>query len=349
MNIFVFAFTKMNLGDDLFLKILLERYPNVNFHVKYSPEKLATALNEFDNAFLVDKGPTEDTIDNYDCITYIGGSIFMESKTSLNAHQNFYKNLLNLCENKNIPFFYISPNFGPFKTKKYYNTIKNNLNLSTDVCFRDKYSYNLFKKLSNVRYATDAAFNYEFDKSPPIKNSIGISVMDPDAKGYLHKYRDNYYTFLKNNIVNLIENNKTIYLFSFCNFQDDNEGCFKLMDIIPKKYHDNINIIDYNGDLDNFLRLYQKMEYVICGRFHSMILSVLFNHKYFVLPYSNKTTNVIKDLSLTKSFIPIQKIKKDIILELSQFKSNNKIKRFFIVKNSEKQFKALDKWILNNL
>ena len=42
--------------------------------------------------------------------------------------------------------------------------IKSSLNLCDDVCFRDLYSYELFKDLSQVRYAPDIVFQMNVDE-----------------------------------------------------------------------------------------------------------------------------------------------------------------------------------------
>ena len=46
------------------------------------------------------------------------------------------------------------------KRKNILNFQEKIFKICTDICFRDKYSYNLFKDIENVRYAPDYAFSY---------------------------------------------------------------------------------------------------------------------------------------------------------------------------------------------
>lgn len=59
------------------------------------------------------------------------------------------------------------------------------------------------------------------------------------------------------------------------------------------------------------------MEYFLCSRFHSMVLSAVFKQKVSILSYSNKIVNVIYDLHLCKEYYNVSEINniKDIKLE----------------------------------
>ena len=57
--------------------------------------------------------------DEFDAYVYIGGSIFMEGGKVYNLSEKFF-DFVNRCKNKNIPFCYISCNYGPYQTKEYF-------------------------------------------------------------------------------------------------------------------------------------------------------------------------------------------------------------------------------------
>ena len=51
----------------------------------------------------------------------------------------------------------------------------------------------------------------------------------------------------------------------------------KTVDYLMKKLGENENIHDvrYRGNIDEFLEVYAKMEYMICSRFHAMVYQLL--------------------------------------------------------------------------
>src|SRR5690606_5263922 len=81
-----------------------------------------------------------------------------------------------------------------------------------------------------------------------------------------------------NKYVELIEYYQTkgysIYLFSFC--QD--EGDEVIIERIFSRLNRTVNVekVFYNGNIDSFLNLFSKMSEMFCGRFHAMILGMLY-------------------------------------------------------------------------
>jgi len=56
------------------------------------------------------------------------------------------------------------------------------------------------------------------------------------------------------------------------------------------------------------LRLFYKADFVIAGRYHSMIVSWLFNTKCIPICYSPKMINVINDLNSGSLFYSLEEI-----------------------------------------
>lgn len=59
------------------------------------------------------------------------------------------------------------------KHSKYLDLTKQTLSLATDVCFREKYSYELFKKNPNARWAPDLIFSFDYPKQEKEKKYVG--------------------------------------------------------------------------------------------------------------------------------------------------------------------------------
>jgi len=262
-----------------------------------------------------------------------------------NRQMDFLKLILE-CKEQNIPFFYISSNFGPYNTQEYFDLVKEVFSNSTDMCFRETYSYNLFKDVATVRYAPDVGFNYKPKQVEKIKDSVGISVIGLEQKPNLSQCEGDYQEFLKTNIIELVKQNKQIFLFPYCEYEGDMDGVKKLINSIEEKYRNSVKVVHYSNSIEEYIDLYQSMEYAICTRFHAMILSSVFGHKFFTISYSDKMLNVINDLQLTKDYIDIKDINPTTILSESDFSKIDDVLLNKIVGQAKGQFKALDDFVL---
>ena len=222
-KIFVMAYLRNNLGDDMFVMELLNRYPDVEFYVEVVDLKYTKAFEKKNNVrVIVNKEETFDKIDvnQYDGYVYIGGSIFMEGGKVYNLDEGCL-DFVKKCKILNKPFYYISSNYGPYQTENYFNLSKETFKECTDLCFRDQYSYNLFKDISTVRYAPDVLFAYDIGECKKEKDTVGISIIDLEIRDNLRHKEDEYIQFLLNNINLYLKEGKNSYFFSFCNDEVD--------------------------------------------------------------------------------------------------------------------------------
>ena len=347
MKVFLMAYSRMNLGDDLFIKMLIERYKNIDFYIKVNDLSYLKSFSKNKNLHSLIGNDTDEelyklNVETYDAYVYIGGSIFMEGGKVYNLSNKFYDFLVR-CKEKNIPFFYISSNYGPYKTVEYFNLSRKAFSTCTDICFRDKYSYNLFKNSHSVRYAPDFIFSYEHNYREKIPNSIGISVIDLGIREDLSYLENSYINFLINNIKYYFKIGKKVYLFSFCKHEGDEKTINKIMKYFEK--NNNIFTCMYNGNISDFLDMYSKMDYMICARFHSIVLSSVFEQNIFVMSYSNKIDNVIYDLNLNYNVLNFKDINENSIINIEQFSKLDKNKLLKISQDSQDRIKIFDKTI----
>lgn len=320
MNIYLMAYARNNLGDDLFVKKLLLKYPKVNFFIDIEDIKYTNSLKNIKNVTVNyrKRDLSKIDIEKYNAIVYVGGSIFMENRTGMQKLEELNKFIKN-AKNKNVPFFYISSNFGPYITNEYLELAKYTFSYCEDVCFRDRYSYNLFRDITTARYAPDLILSYNIsDKVEMQKDTIGISVIDLKARDNIKDFENGYLEMLKNNIEDYQSLGKKVYLFSFCKYEGDEDTIDKVLDLLNNK--ENIEIVKYNGNIEEFLEIYSKMEYMLSSRFHSMILSAKLKQKVLVLSYSDKIDNVIEDMKFP---FEIRRFNKNLNKEkfkLSQFR-----------------------------
>ena len=345
-RVFIMAYARKNFGDDLFIKMLLEKYPIISFYIKVPNYDFVKVLDvQFENLNVIIGNDTDEELykmneDDFDAYVYVGGSIFMEGGKVYNLSREFY-DFVKRCKNKNIPFCYISSNYGPYQTDEYFKLSQKNFEACTDICFRDKYSFNLFKEIKSVRYAPDFAFSYPICINKKIPNSIGISVINFDIRNDLKDLNKDYEDFLINNIRSYINGNNIVYLYSFCEYEGDN----LTIDRIMKHFKEKVIPVKYTGDLDSFLSTYTKMEYMICARFHAMVLSCISRQKIFVMSYSKKIDNVIDDLDLKLPIINFKNINNNIKIEKDDFVLINEEKILDIKNNAKNQDKVFSEMI----
>ncbi|MBP3708237.1 MAG: polysaccharide pyruvyl transferase family protein [Clostridia bacterium] len=327
-KIFVMAYARKNLGDDLFIKMLLDRYPMHQFYMKVNNCIFLDELQkQYENLNVIQAPDTDDElyasdVNEYDAYVYVGGSIFMEGGKVYNLSERFH-DFIKRCKENNKPFCYISCNYGPYQTEEYFNLSRETFKNTTDICFRDKHSYNLFKDIKSVRYAPDFAFTYPIKKQEKIPDSVGITIIDLSIRDYLCDKEQAYIDMIVNNINAYIKDGKKVYLYTFCSYESDE----RTLEMVLKRVNNpNVVAIRYNGDIESFIDTYSKMEYMICARFHAIILSLLANQKIHVMSYSKKIDRIIDDLELNLPNTLLTDISGDLIVDLSNFEETSESK-----------------------
>lgn len=350
-KILVSAYFAKNFGDDLFLKILFERYKNVEWtmnvydksykeiFLKYPNVKI---INTFSHKIFRKLKLERLSYNKYDAIVFIGGSIFMEVENWKRTYSQT-KKIFRYFDGK--PTFITGCNFGPFKSEEFFENYKELFVKSKDICFRDKYSYDLFSSLDNVRLAPDIIFQLKTKNVEKIKNSLGISVIDLKERTELLKYQNLYIEKIVDIIKEAIKREIKVTLFSFCEKQGDIEIIKEIANKIDRQDRNYIFIENYDGDIERFLDKFMTVENVIGTRFHACILSQVFGQGLYPIIYSNKTYNVLKDIDLLDEYTYIKDIENLSEKHVLDTISQNKIQDDKIFLEAEKQFEGLDKYV----
>ena len=79
------------------------------------------------------------------------------------------------------------------------------------------------------------------------------------------------------------------------------------------------------------------MEYMICARFHSMVISALANQKMYLMSYSEKIDHVNKDLEFDLPIIHFKEIVPETVINLNDFTSIDKEKIALISESAKQQ------------
>ncbi|RFU65821.1 polysaccharide pyruvyl transferase family protein [Peribacillus glennii] len=357
-KVMVYAYTTFNLGDDLFIKVLCERYPNTKFYL-YAPKEYKTLFKEKNNVTIVPRDSFMIRGINFalkafktkaffrrlaaqscDMGVYIGGSLFIQGEKWREALQNVRNMRVG-----NKPFFLLGANFGPFQDRDFYLEYKELFKDYTDICFREKYSYDQFNDLPNVRMASDILFQMRREGINQEKNNhIVMSVIKPSRKN-LANYDEVYYKKMKDIAVYFIERGYEVTLMSFCELEGDKEAVETIVDRIPDQYVTMVNKHFYKWNIEETLEIIAKSSFGVATRFHAMILGWVYNKPVFPIVYSDKMTNVMNDVGFKGNYTDFSSI--DSLKAEDVFKSmeTNVIDVSNQAINAEKHFEVLDNYL----
>lgn len=345
-KVLLFAYTKVNLGDNLFVYMLTKKYPNIEFYIHVVEKEYEEVYRNISNLHYIQepRNVKNIEIEEFDAYIYVGGSIFMESEYGRHEMKEFNE-FIKKCKQHHKKFFYMSCNFGPYQTQEYVELARENFSLCDGICFRDKKSYELFQDIDTVSYAPDMAFSFPIEKEKKEKKSVGISVISLAIREDLKELEEPYNDFIKRIIIKYAKRNYKVHLFSFSEFEKDGEAIQKIIAMLPEEYKEKVQVETFNEDIESYLKQYAKMEYMICGRFHSMILSILLGQKIYNITYSKKQDNVIKELKLFRRYQPIKEMTFETVLRNYYFKKVRAGKRKKIAKQAQKQFQNIEDWL----
>ena len=322
-RVYLKAYCSMNLGDDLFLRIICDRYPKAEFCVIALPifsralrgiknlkvlsgvSLIAYLLRKLKVGFGFFQVAQKRIGARCDAVVYITGSFLSQGgkwENTLNGLQGFI--------NSNANSYIIGCNFGPYRDEEFLNRSKAIISQLTDICFRDKYSFELFADLKNVRYAPDVVFSLSIKKFEhlPIKKQVLISVIDLNRFQSKKQYTNTYEDKLIDIINDLARRGYSTKLMAFCQAEHDDKVINR---ILKSGKLTNIQLVTsyiYQGNIDEAISQIAESACVIATRFHAMILGLLFKKTVYPVCYSDKMRNVLNDMAFTGSSVDVQKV-----------------------------------------
>lgn len=322
-SVVLYAYDKVNLGDDLFLHTITKRYPSVHFFL-WSDKKNKRTFATLENLTVIDSESRlvrflnqirPSIVSRYknwqskkaDAVVYIGGSIFIEYET--------WPSILNWwnyqADNNNL--YILGANFGPYHSEYYRSEMAGVFDKAQDVCFRERYSFDLFQG-HQVRWAPDILFTYPMPNPPKIKHQIFFSVINCNKKSEgthpLSLYQKDYLKNLTFLIQEYIHRGYSIVLSSFCKEEGDEEiislleARFRNEAVIPGQ----LQCLFYDGtNAEKILQAIAESELVLASRFHAMIFGMAAGRPVFPIAYSDKTIHVLQDLGFQGNYTDLRK------------------------------------------
>lgn len=354
----IYAYTANNLGDDLFIYILCKRYPNTQFHL-YAPESYKKTFSSIPNLKIIVNDDfkhkmlhqlskmigkrylfRERHAKKCPIGVYVGGSLFMETTNWKNDVKNL-RSMIDSHEN----LFILGANFGPFKTEAFWQAYEQLFKNVTDICFRDRASFELFHHLRNVRHASDIAFQLKPVRSLSHDNSVLLSVIYPSVRKDLRDFDTIYFHKMKTIAISFIEQGYDVKFMAFCEKEKDGEAIEEIVRIIPDSYRSNLSTYIYRNDIEEALETFMKSKAIIATRFHAMLLGWIFEKPVFPIIYSNKMKTVMDEAGFEGHFCEVKNIGE---LNIDHVMKTPYMKPIHIEKqtlDSNEQFLKLDQFL----
>lgn len=365
----LYAYWANNLGDDLMIRALLERYPQCRFYCDtfdrpyslfYSypnfinKEKIYHRFGRLNHLLnIITFYRCKDFFFRYlfsrleekcCCTVYIGGSLFMQDP-KLSVSERIAQEEKKLTHS---PLFVIGANFGPYQTKEYLSAFETYFKKCGGICFRDAVSYELFKHLPNVNYAADVVFTYPLkaDASANTSNKVLISVIDTANRESLAPYTKQYTKWIIDLCCACIERKKKPVLISFCKCEGDEMAIEEIVSNMPSEFRAQTDVVYYTDNMDGILDLFAHADRIIATRFHAMILAILAQKPLFCISYNQKVSNVLTDIGF-EGYWHLREIDQIDVDEVLTTMCSTKVSAQYI-KDAIHQFSHLDNFLKDN-
>ncbi|MGY0691310.1 polysaccharide pyruvyl transferase family protein [Virgibacillus sp. FSP13] len=354
----IYAYTQFNLGDDLFIKVLCERYPDTTFmlyapsgykrifkelpnvHIIPSDKLLFRGLNFIFRRFHIYNFTRRMIARSCEMVIQIGGSLFIQGE---NWREELKSN--KTMKPKDKPMFLLGANFGPFDDKDFYTEYTELFRTYTDICFREQYSYDLFNDLPRVRMADDIIFQMKKPIANIQEKRIVLSVIKPSIRKHLANYDTIYYQKMSEIAIFFMKKGYYVTLMAFCEMEQDDEAVEMIMKQIPRDYKNSVTKHVYQFNIDETLTVIAKSSFVVASRFHAMILGWVMDKAVFPIVYSNKMTNVMQDAGFNGSYADFNTIHTLEAEEVFASMETNKLDITKQVQQAEKHFEVLDHYL----
>lgn len=356
-RVYTVAYLQHNLGDDLFLYRMFTRYPDVNFLI-VADEDYKHSLSTFENVKVINYAGKwakifsrarlfgiylKVCINSCDYAVYIGGSIFMERTDEPNQYLSYRT----LFDNKRLLF--LGCNWGPCITDRFYQNMHNVFSQVKDVCFRDKYSYGMFRMLKSVRFAPDILYGFQFGNNVQLKQQVYISVIDCGSKGEgsknLKLFDQNYIDLILRMVRESIHRGMRVVLVSYCKKENDHIAIDKICKQLSETEREYTDILLYDGyNWRAMIEELQASSLIIATRFHAAVLGLAAGKKVLPVVYSDKTKHVLEDVGFENPIVDLRNTDGEDVIKLFDAMDNWKepVNLVEYKKRADEHFAVLD-------
>lgn len=309
MRVLLKAYLTGNVGDDLMVRILCQRYPTVWFTV-VGRERFRDGFADLKNLDYIAgdeilhkviggllRVPLRSNLFGYaeillltrqfDAYIILGGSMFIESSAT---KKKCFADKLWL---KKRPYI-VGCNFGPYTSTAFLDFYQQYFSNCKGITTREHSTQQLFNSLSNIKWAPDVVFSLNNKGSNVADNGdVLVSVIGYEKTGIP---KTKYLSLLLNILGNIRNEGYTPVLMSFC----ESEGDEAVIDELLSESNPDTQVIRYSGkNIQEVLVAMQHAHCVVAGRFHAMILAFVYHKRCLPVVYSGKMEHVLTDVGFT--------------------------------------------------
>ncbi|MDO4563540.1 MAG: polysaccharide pyruvyl transferase family protein [Clostridia bacterium] len=307
MNILLQGYFDRNFGDDMMMRIVMERLKDYNFYAEVSRSELLQPFEDINN---FNRGTSVPRY--FDACLRVTGSGFLIRSTS----GTFYTlSRIHRMSHEKRMFgvrAVIGCNVGPFKNSFAQRVSMHEIRKYDFITVRDNASAEILNA-NHVKWQQgvypDIVFSLENGKIPPKSGDcLGISA-------YRRINTDNMplYRTLAATADDYIERTgKKVLLFAF-DVEDENDLCAAHTIQQLCRRADKTEIVCHHGSaiLDGFARCSK----IVAIRFHSAVLALRMGIPLVPVTYSAKTDNVLSDLGCDKPSFSVNSVDAEALIE----------------------------------
>lgn len=377
-TILLHFYNNKNFGDDLFAllfaesfykenKIMLLGNPYIGLpeamkgKAKYCPQSYFLSLLAFIQCRVKSRKLTKainkwqtriqnKLVSKADAFVRIGGSIFMD-KNDGNPEIPFsvppsvsrdFTVKRTFIGSSNV--FIIGANLGPVFHESYFSAIRNQFLSYKHISIRDYSSYSLVKDLPNVQYAPDLGFAAALSTKQEEKGRLVISVVKIENHTKDAALVDRYYSL----ICSAMKRWKALYgkitLLSLCRKEGDDQAISKIKEMLSGSC--SFDELSYNGETETVIDTIASAEYLICSRFHSMIIGFANGKRLFPIAYNCKTENYLFDLAYQGCYATMQNLMNISVQDVfSNYENNVQCNCSLHTQYAKNQFYGLSEYL----
>lgn len=310
LKVIIRAYLDNNLGDDLMLNLLFQRFPEYTFYLYTNSSVVKHTFQKYNNVIIRDPSQMISDAKVSDAFITIGGSIFQLVNLRQHASRIMKILFLKYLKMRKKKIVTIGANIGPLSNKFSYKLVEWEIRQNSLTTVRDTVSLGIiekFKKVNNFYQASDIVYNLDLNVSTE-KRGLGISTYR-QSRG--NDNNIDVYTVLAKIADAFIEKTgEPVKLFSFdSETENDLSSAYHIYEL--SNYKQMISIEPYLGNQENFLEQFKSCNRMIAIRFHSAILSDICKIPFFPIIYSNKLRDMLNDLEYSGPIIDIKNLDSD--------------------------------------
>lgn len=297
MKIMLYAYLDNNIGDDLMIRLLIQRFPEHEFYLYTDKSLVKYALGDLTNLVFRPADAWKQDMDFLDAHVSIGGSIFQ----ALTKRQKLWRlkrlSKLSRLKGKGLTIATLGSNFGPLSGRLGLKLIEWEVRKNDLVTVRDKEALEMlegFKRVRNFHLADDIVYELESEDPEEVAKRYGLGITAYRSIQPGEKNLEHYLALARIGDSFIKKTGKRVALLAFdCERENDLSAAHHIYRLAEEKAF--MEIVPYLGDTKSFLAKFRACEKMIAIRFHGAILADMYQIPFLPVIYSNKMQNFLDD------------------------------------------------------